>query len=47
MEIRNLGKSGLRISSQNGNTVISLGGSTVTLVGVPAAKFRQGDAILL
>lgn len=47
LQFENLGKSGLRISSQNGNTVISLGGSTVTLVGVSAAKFRQGDAILL
>ena len=47
LQFENLGRSGLRIRSENGSTIISLGGSTVTLVGVSAAKFKQGDAVLL
>lgn len=47
LQFENLGRSGVRIRSENGSTIISLGGSTVTLVGVSAAKFKQGDAVLL
>ena len=47
LQFENLGKAGLRIVNENGNAVIYLGGSTVTLRGVSAAKFKKGDAVLL
>jgi len=47
LKFENLGTGKPRVTSVNGNAVVTVGGSTVTLVGVPAARFRQGDAILL
>ncbi|MBU3686583.1 MAG: peroxidase [Mycobacterium sp.] len=47
LKFENLGTGKPRVTSVNGNAVVTVGGSTVTLVGVSAAKFRQGDAILL
>ncbi len=43
VQFENLGKGTPKISSQNGSTVITLGGSKVTLVGVSAAKFTAAD----
>ena len=47
LQFENLGKTGLKIVSENGNAVIYLGGSKVTLRGVSAAKFKQNNAVLL
>ncbi|MCE9515198.1 MAG: hypothetical protein K8R24_04565 [Mycobacterium sp.] len=47
LQFENLGKTGLKIVSENGNAVIYLGGSKVTLRGVSAAKFKQNNTVLL
>lgn len=47
VQFENLGRTGLRVTGAGADTVISVGGSTVTLRGVSAAKFKQNDAVLL
>ncbi|MBU3706343.1 MAG: peroxidase [Mycobacterium sp.] len=47
LQFENLGVTGLRIAGVGTDTVISVGGSTVTLRGVPVTKFKQNDAVLL
>ena len=44
LQFENLG-SGVRISSENGNAVVTVGGSKVTLVGVAAGKIKPGDVV--
>ncbi|MCB0924179.1 MAG: hypothetical protein KDB50_06490 [Mycobacterium sp.] len=44
VQFENLGKGNPKISGKNGNTVISVGGSKVTLVGVSVSKFTSADA---
>ncbi len=44
LQFENLGQ-GVRVSSENGNTVITAGGSKVTLVGIQAGKIRPGDVV--
>ena len=43
LQFENLGKGAPKITSENGNAVVSLGGSKVTLVGVSAAKFTSNN----
>ncbi|MGV1086560.1 MAG: peroxidase family protein [Mycobacterium sp.] len=43
LQFENLGKGTPKVTSENGNTVITLGGSKVTLVGVRAAQFKLSD----
>lgn len=44
LQFENLGP-GVKISSENGNAVITVGGSKVTLVGVAAGKIKPGDVV--
>ena len=43
LKFENLGAGKPKVTSVNGNAVVTVGGSTVTLVGVTAAQFRLGD----
>ena len=44
LQFENLGQ-GVRISSENGNAVITVGGSKVTLTGIAAGKIKPGDIV--
>ncbi len=43
LQFENLGRGKPKVTTENGNTVVSIGGSKVTLVGVTAAQFRLSD----
>lgn len=44
LQFENLG-AGVKISSENGNAVITVGGSRVTLVGIAPGKIKPGDVV--
>ena len=43
LKFENLGTAKPKVTTENGNAVISIGGSKVTLIGVTAAQFRLSD----
>lgn len=47
VQFENLGKSAPKITTENGNAVVSIGGSKVTLVGVKASQLKTGDIVVV